>query len=58
MIGYLLITIRIRFGFSRDMMAAAMGLERMIYDKLECQDRMATNDERTLLESMCQNLSR
>ena len=56
MIGYFLSSIRSRCGFTPDMMAAAMGMRRDEYDRLEREQRVATRDERALLESMCANL--
>ena len=56
MIGYFLSSIRSRCGFTPDMMAAAMGMRRDEYDRLERERRVATRDERALLESMCANL--
>ena len=56
MIGYFLSSIRSRCGFTPDMMAAAMGMRRDEYDRLEREQRVATRDERAPLESMCANL--
>ena len=56
MIGYLLTTIRVQCNFSKDMMAAAMCLESGAYDLLEHDSQIASNDQRTLVESMCRNL--
>ena len=56
MIGFYLSSIRTRYDFTPDMMAAAMCLKREEYDRLERGKRVATRDERTLLESMCANL--
>ena len=56
MIGFFLSSIRARYDFTPDMMAAAMCLKREEYDRLEGGKRMATMAERALLESMCANL--
>ena len=56
MIGYLLYAIRTRCVFTADMMATAMCMNRRDYDDLELDRRMATMEERRLVESMCANL--
>lgn len=56
MIGAILNAIRRQCAFSADMMAAALCLQRQDYDDLELDGRMATTEERMLIESMCANL--
>ena len=56
MIGDILNAIRRQCAFSADMMAAALCLQRQDYDDLELDRRMATIEERMLIESMCANL--
>ncbi len=56
MIGTILNAIRRQCAFSADMMAAALCLQRQDYDDLELDRRMATIEERMLIESMCANL--
>ena len=56
MIGSILNAIRRQCAFSADMMAAALCLQRQDYDDLELDRRMATTEERMLIECMCANL--
>lgn len=56
MVGPILNAIRQQCSFSADMMAAALCLQRREYDELELDRRMATAEERLLVESMCANL--
>lgn len=56
MVGHLLNAIRCKCMLTADMMAAAMCMERKDYDDLELDRRMATEEERRLVESMCANL--
>lgn len=56
MIGIILSSIRIHCGFSVDMMAAAMCMEYEDYLSLEYNIRTATDDEKTLAESLYFNL--
>ncbi len=56
MIGYILNAIRRQCDFSADMMAAALCLQRPDYDDLEKGKRVATTEERQLIESLCANL--
>ena len=57
MIGYILNAIRRQCDFSADMMAAALCLQRPDYDDLEMGRRVATTEERQLIESLCANLA-
>lgn len=56
MIGYILNAIRRQCDFTADMMAAALCLQRQDYDALEHGRRVATTEERQLIESLCANL--
>lgn len=56
MIGKILSSIRLHCGFSVDMMATAMCMEYEDYLSLEYDLRMATDDERSLAESLYANL--